>query len=155
MTDIAFLEAALLVLFIGTLIWCTVEDVRRRVIPHSATAAVVGLYIVYAAAGYSDPLSGIAAGALYLLIGFVLFQLNLLGGGDAKLIAAVALWAGLDGALPLAFYVTMAGGVVALGVLITHRIRVHADGSAKNTVATVPYGMAIAVGGSFVALGGV
>ena len=152
MSDINTLQLLILAALVGTLIWCTVEDVRRRVIPHSATAAVILIYIVYAAAGFADPLSGLAAGAIYLIIGFALFQFNLMGGGDAKLIAAVALWAGLDFALPLAFYVTIAGGFVALGVLVAQRVRVYAGTAAKDIAMTVPYGMAIAAGGSLVAL---
>jgi len=150
MNEFDLIQALLLGGLFITLAWCIFEDVRRRVIPHLATGLVVGLYVVYAAAGYADPLSGLAAGGIYLVVGFVLFQFNLLGGGDAKLIAAVALWAGLDRALPLAFYTTMAGGVVALGVLIAQRVQ--AAGSSEKVTMTVPYGIAIAAGGSLVAL---
>lgn len=154
MANIEILQAVLLIGLLAALVWSCIEDVRRRTIPHAATATVAGLYIIYATLGYADPVSGLISGVIFLVIGFVLFQFNLLGGGDAKLIAAVALWAGLDQAFPLAFYVTLAGGLVALGVVLVHRIRVRPDGTADSSELTVPYGIAIAAGGSIVALGG-
>lgn len=60
--------------------------------------------------------SGIFAGAL--AIGFVLFFVGLFGGGDAKYLAATAMWAGPEHILPFIIIVALAGGVLALCYLI-------------------------------------
>ena len=152
MSDFDLIQVLLIGSLLAVLVWSSVEDLRHRLIPHSAVAMIAGLYIIYAVAGYADPISGLISGSIFLVIGFVLFSLNLLGGGDAKMMAAVALWAGLDSAVPLVFYTTLAGGVVALGTLIVQRIRMQDSGVAQEAVVTVPYGVAIAAGGSMVAL---
>ena len=50
----------------------------------------------------------------------LLFQLRLVGGGDAKLLAAAALWVGYEQLIPFLVYVTIFGGVLAL-VLLAYR----------------------------------
>ena len=73
-------------------------DVRRREVPHLVTVAIVALWIaaVFTApeALAGDPLMGIACGAAVLAVGFCLHALGWLGGGDGKLLAALAMWLG-------------------------------------------------------------
>jgi prepilin peptidase CpaA len=59
--------------------------------------------------------AGIFAGAL--AIGFGLFFVGLFGGGDAKYLAATAMWAGSEHIIPFIIIVALAGGVLALGYL--------------------------------------
>jgi prepilin peptidase CpaA len=92
----------------------------------------------------------VAAGALILVAGIVLFAVGGFGGGDAKLLAAGALWIGFDGLLPYLLQVTLFGGLLALAVLAYRRypasayplpdwaVRLHAQKSG------IPYGIAIA-----------
>ena len=69
------------------------------------------------------------------------FYAGMMGGGDVKLAAALALW--LPPALVFTFLVLMsiAGGVLTLVLLVSHRLR-QRDGRPK-----IPYGVAIAFGG--------
>jgi prepilin peptidase CpaA len=93
-------------------------------------------------------------GAAFLAAGFALFSFNLLGGGDAKLMAAGALWMGPEFSIYYIAYVTIFGGVLALLILAYRRfmpvtafplpawaIKLHAKGSG------IPYGIAIALSG--------
>jgi prepilin peptidase CpaA len=78
--------------------------------------------------------------------------LRLVGGGDAKLLAAASLWIGYDQLLPYLVYVTIFGGVLALLMLAYRQtpagalplpdwaVRLHKPRSG------MPYGLAIAAG---------
>ena len=72
-------------------------------------------------------------------------------GGDAKLIAAMGLWTGLNQIVPFILYTAMAGGVVTLAVLVIHRLKVRNSDNVVHSAATVPYGVAIALGGAIAA----
>lgn len=92
--------------------------------------------------------------AVVLALGMALNYFKLLGGGDAKLIAAISLWAGPSYILQLLFYVTLAGGLLAtlLGLLTfarSQRAKAGEDAQAMKKLAQtpIPYGIAICVGG--------
>ena len=94
---------------------------------------------------------GLAVAAL--LVGAGMFALKWLGGGDAKLLAAVTLWLGLSGVLPFLLFTAMAGGGLCLLLLLARaRLQVYAvNGPIWITrllapKGDVPYGVAIAVG---------
>lgn len=94
----------------------------------------------------------LAAGASVLAVTTVMFYMGWLGGGDAKLLAAAALWIGFDLMMPYLLKVAVLGGVLALVILIYRRLpiaslpvpafakRLHTDGTG------IPYGIAIAGG---------
>ena len=89
--------AALLgsVLLASVAVW---TDLKRREIPHWVP---VGLFLLWLAAALLEPqalnatlLAGLACGGGGLVLGFALHALGWLGGGDGKLLAALALWLG-------------------------------------------------------------
>jgi prepilin peptidase CpaA len=100
-------------------------------------------------------LSLLAASAVFAAC-FALFAFNIMGGGDAKLLTATALWFGFDHSL-IVFLITVAyagGGVTLLFLLM--RSQAHtamAMGvplpASMATAKKVPYGIAIAIGGFF------
>ena len=99
----------------------------------------------------------VVAGLIAFVLGFGLFALNLIGGGDAKMIAACGLWIGWDALLEFGFATVLAGGVLALVIklwsLFGSRSNVAAVGWAKNYFSKkpkLPYGIAIAAGGIMV-----
>ena len=51
------------------------------------------------------------------MIGFALFALGYVGGGDAKLFAATLLWLGLRDLMPYVLIASIAGGVLTLIML--------------------------------------
>jgi prepilin peptidase CpaA len=81
------------------------------------------------------------AGALIVFLLLAgLFYAGMMGGGDVKLAAALALW--FPPGLTIKFLVLMslAGGVLTLGLLVWHRAR-RREGRPE-----IPYGVAIAFG---------
>ena len=73
-------------------------DVQRREIPHAVVGGVVVCWIVAAAfeprALNATPLAALICGAVALALGFAFHATGLMGGGDGKLLAALALWLG-------------------------------------------------------------
>ena len=91
--------------------------------------------------------------AILLVVGFVLFSLGFFGGGDAKLMAAAGVWFGSTQALPFLAFTVIAGGVLALCILLWSVIsmswEIHDVPWAKKLSGlkpSVPYGYAFAIG---------
>ncbi len=97
----------------------------------------------------------IACGVGVLIFGFLLFACNLLGGGDGKLLAAIALWMGPHDVIEFMAITGVAGGIVALWVVFLRSsflaylfynvpiIKNLFFGSGKKAT-SFPYGIAIA-----------
>jgi prepilin peptidase CpaA len=98
-------------------------DVRTRRIPNRLTvpAAALGLIAATAAHGGAGIVSSAAGLFVGLLLFFPLFALRGLGAGDVKLLGALGAWLGASVVLGVAFYTTLAGGVLALGLIVKHR----------------------------------
>lgn len=129
-------------------------DLLTMQIPNRFPAALAIAFLVLALLS-GLPLSTIGLhflAGLALLIGtFALFAFGYLGGGDAKLASAIALWVGIEQALPFLVLTALFGGALSLGVLAfrsfplpgfllgwTPALRLHEKG------AGVPYGVALA-----------
>jgi prepilin peptidase CpaA len=83
----------------------------------------------------------LAAGAGVLAGGTALFAAGLVGGGDVKLAAAVAVWVGTGALSEFLVVTTLAGGLLALAMLpaqLWRRLRGHGQAGRG-----VPYGVAI------------
>jgi prepilin peptidase CpaA len=144
---------ALLLAFPALVAFGAAYDLLTMTIPNRVSIAIVALFFVVALiSGLSthDILSHIAAGLIVLVAGITLFAVGGFGGGDAKLLAAAALWIGLDHLVPFLINVTLFGGILALAILVYRRnplippnapdwaINLHKQGSG------IPYGIAIA-----------
>ncbi|GAB3626158.1 hypothetical protein PTE30175_00844 [Pandoraea terrae] len=138
------------------LAFLAVHDVRFRRLPTRAVLLVAGLYFVgapFAQASVASLASHLGAAAMAFAIAAVLFHFGWLGGGDAKLAAAVFLWAGPPLAWPVLFIVSSCGLVLGLAMLAI-RVR-YRDPSAQlpgmlalfAPARGVPYGVALALGG--------
>jgi len=73
-----------------------------------------------------------------------MFAIGAMGGGDVKLITALALWFPLVTFINLLTVMAIAGGVLTLAMVLLHRHR-KAEGRPE-----IPYGIAIAVAGLWV-----
>ena len=91
-------------------------DVLRLRIPNMIPAGLVVLFAlqILLGEGVRAPLDHLLAMGLALLILLPLFALDMLGGGDVKLLAAVALWLGMGKLAALLILVGIVGGVFAL-----------------------------------------
>ncbi len=109
--------------FVAALMLCmalvVVGDARRYIIPNWLNLAIVGLFILAWPLLGIAPWSGLAAASLVLLVGFGIFALGLMGGGDVKLLAACTLWTGWTMRTPEFLLLTaMVGGVLVVVVLL-------------------------------------
>ena len=125
-----------------------VDDVRRFAIADVWPIAICGLFIVHSllAAPASWP-SHIAAPALVFVVGLIGFARGYIGGGDVKLLSAIAAWTGLGGLAVLLAATALAGGVLALLLIAARSTRLAGKGPRLlEKTAPVPYAVAIAAG---------
>ena len=134
-------------------------DVASFTIPNFLTLALMAAFGAFAlAAGLSAADIGwhVLAGFVGLFVGFTLFALGFIGGGDAKLFAAVLLWLGLQDLLPYALLASVFGGLLTVGLMILRRCPLPALFSRQAWIVKlhdarsgVPYGVALAAGAFF------
>ncbi|MFN3515223.1 MAG: prepilin peptidase [Phenylobacterium sp.] len=138
--------------FAVLLLLAAATDVARRRIYNWTVLALAALYAAAALLGVapSDWVSGLSAGLIALAVGYVLFHFGIMGGGDAKLLAAVALYFGVDRLPFLAAAVALIGGAVAVGYLVFLPKRVMRgltrSGRTAGPGVGIPYGVAISAG---------
>ncbi|WP_374472521.1 prepilin peptidase [Phenylobacterium sp.] len=135
------------------LMWAGVSDLRRYRIPNRACGLVAGSYLL-AAAGLplGTWLAGAAAGFALLLVGVALFSRGWVGGGDVKLAAAAALWAG-PGLLSNFAVVTAVSGAALAAVLLSPARRFFPrppEPVAQDFRQPMPFGVPLALGGACV-----
>ena len=131
-------------------------DVLSRRIPNSLVLLIALCFFPMAWAQGMPPsafLMHAGVGLAVLLAGFALFSLGFLGGGDAKLLGAAALWFGLAGLPQFLFMTALAGGLLGLAVMAWSMIALQGELEQWGTFRrlswvrpSVPYGYAIAAG---------
>jgi len=131
-------------------------DLASFTIPNFLSAGLLAVFAIFAcAAGLSLGAVGwhLLAGFLGLAIGFTLFALGYIGGGDAKLFAAVALWLGFKDLAPYTLLASVLGGFLTLGIMLLRQwplpdyllrqvwiVKLH------DARSGIPYGVALAAG---------
>ena len=140
-----WLPDALLILLAAILLVAAVIDVRTYTIPNWLNLGVALLAPLF---WWSVELPfwpdaairiGVALGVFALLA--LAFYLGMMGGGDVKLAAALALWFPPLATVKLLVVMSFAGGVVTLVMILLHRA------GRKEGRPKIPYGVAIAIGG--------
>lgn len=130
------------------LLYAAATDIRRRQIDNWLTASIACTAPLFWWASGLDPWPGmaiqlgVAVTVFAILSG--LFALRMMGGGDVKLLTALALWIVPADFLRLIVVMAIVGGVLTVIVGGWHVIRRQRDRIA------VPYGVAIAFGGLWV-----
>ncbi len=151
----------------GMLVFAAASDVAKRRIPNTLPTVIAVSFLV---AGLASPervdlLGGLWVAAAIMAVGFGVFALGKIGGGDVKLLAAMGLWAGPTGALDFLVVTAFAGGGLAILYLLPElahaltwlRAMVERRAPALQSVTIetnakthgLPYGVAIAAGGMF------
>jgi len=141
----------------GLLTWAAISDSRDRKIPNIVVLAMLALFIAWTLTGESGALVGaLAAGGVGLAVCYGLYAFSIIGAGDAKLFAAVALFVGLGYLPTLALATVLAGGAIAAVSILTRprraMVMLHLRGKG-DFGRGIPYGVAIAVGGTCVQWG--
>jgi prepilin peptidase CpaA len=152
------LEAAILVIFPFCMVYAALSDMVSMTIANRVSLLLVGAFVVLA------PLTGmdwhtfawhLAAGAIVLVVTFTVFAIGGMGGGDAKLLAATAVWMGFG--IPLLQYLVYGaslGGALTIAILLFRNSPVSWYAGQNlflrhfaNQDAGVPYGVALGIAG--------
>ena len=145
----------LLFVFPFAMAYAASSDLLTMRIANSVSLGLVAAFLVIALIAGMPPqemLLHLAVGVALLIAGMVLFGLNLVGGGDAKLLAAGGLWIGYDQLVPFLLCVTIFGGALALLLLAYRRLPATRCRCRRGRHACtprgkgMPYGIAIAAG---------
>lgn len=146
----------ILVLLPGLLLAAAGWDLASFTIPNFLPALLLLLFPLFALAAHlpvalieTHLLAALAA----LLLGFGLFAAGFIGGGDAKLFAAAALWLGLSDLALYALAASVCGGLLTLLLIGFRKFPLPAVMARQAWVlrlhgekAGIPYGVALAAG---------
>ncbi|GGK32813.1 A24 family peptidase [Salinarimonas ramus] len=153
MTGIA---TALLAAFVGLLAAAAISDARTMRIPNRLSLGLIAAFLPFGLLAGLD----LATIGIHLLVGlgvlfvtFTMFALRWIGGGDAKLVAAAAIWFGMADVGAFLFATAIAGGVLTLGIVALRSMPVPVVVGnwlwltrLQDKTVGVPYGIAIAAG---------
>jgi prepilin peptidase CpaA len=150
------IDIARLMLFPALMAFAAVSDLFTMTISNRVSLALAAGFLALAllgGMGSSDMLSHLGAGATVLVVAFSCFAMGWIGGGDAKLAAAAALWFGFAELMNYLLYASLIGGALTLLLLQLRQWplpyaltgqpwldRLHAKESG------IPYGIALAIG---------
>lgn len=154
------LDPLALAIFVALLVYAAGSDIASLTISNWVSIALASAYPILAlASGQSLPDVGLHLlfGFGVLAAGFVLFQMNIIGGGDAKLFAAVSVWTGIAEFRTFILGAAMIGGLLALALVAARQFipQTEAYPGFVNQLLKkqngIPYGVAI-LGGGLLAL---
>ena len=111
-------DLARLMLFPALMAFAASSDLLTMTISNRVSIILMtGFFALGSGMSASDILCHVAASGAVLLVGFGLFTQGWIGGGDAKLAAATALWLGFDHLLPYLVYASLFGGALTLALI--------------------------------------
>jgi prepilin peptidase CpaA len=152
------LAQGLMVLAAVALLAAALNDVVHFEIPDVLPLVIMGTGLGHGALTPGFDWAGhLAAPALVLAAGLLVFRLGLMGGGDIKLLVAIASWTGLAGLPAQLIAVVICGGGLALLLLAARWLAARRGQPARlprllQSGAPLPYAVAIAVGTGWWAL---
>lgn len=138
------IASVVLVVVLGLLLVSAgIEDARKREIANWKNAAIALLappfWVANGLALWPDMVVQLGIALAVLVLFAAAFHLGMMGGGDVKMIAALALWFPFAQLVTLLIVMSIAGGVITLLMLIDKWMR------RTSAQPEVPYGIAIAV----------
>ena len=108
------------VVFPALMAYAAASDLLTMTIPNRITLALIAAFLAFAGlSGMGLAAFGghLAAGAAVLAVAFALFSFGWIGGGDAKLAAATALWLGFGSLLDYLYLSAIGGAVLTIALL--------------------------------------
>jgi prepilin peptidase CpaA len=146
------LRLVLVTVFVALLVAAATYDYKSRRIPNWTVLGLLGLFLPTALLNLQPVslASSLTGFAVALAATMILWMARIVGGGDSKLFSAVSLFFGLKYLWILASATAIAGGLVALVMLLRRPTRalVMLQMRGKGDWGGgVPYGIAIAAGG--------
>jgi prepilin peptidase CpaA len=153
-------ELAILTLFPAAVIFAAFHDLVSYRIPNSISLFLIAAFFCLAPfAGMNLNTFGfhLAAGAVVLLVTAGMFFAGYMGGGDAKLLAAVSLWMGFSHLADFLLITSLFGLPLILTLLAFRKLPLPVKLASENWVAKlhaprgpVPYGIAISAAGLYI-----
>ena len=135
----------LLILLAAILVVAAAIDVRTFTISNRLNLTVSLLAPLYwasiALSPWPEIAAHVAAGAIVFVLLAGAFYAGMMGGGDVKLAAALALWFPPLATVKFLVIMSIAGGVLTLVILVFHRLK------KREGRPEIPYGVAISFGG--------
>jgi prepilin peptidase CpaA len=151
----SFLGLALISLLPALVITAALKDLTSMTIPNWISGLlVIGFFpaVLASGLGWGELARHLAVGAGALLLGMGLFAARVIGGGDAKLMAAAALWLGLKSSVIFLLWTGVAGGLFCVALILARR-NFQAFAAGRGWVGhllepkgDIPYGVAICAG---------
>ena len=135
----------LLAALAALLLAAAVTDLKRREIPHWVVIAIAALSLPFWWANglelWPDIVSQIGVAALIFAFFAAAFAFGWMGGGDVKLLTAIALWLPWKAVILMLVIMSFAGGALTLAMVVWSRVR------RGEATPEIPYGVAIAFAG--------
>lgn len=148
-------DAIRLMLFPALMAFAASSDLLTMTISNRVSLILVGGYFTLALAtgtSMGELLSHVAAGVLVLAVTFIFFARGWIGGGDAKLAAATALWLGFDHLFAYLVYASLLGGALTFLLIQFRGVPLPAFLVGREWAerlhrqdAGIPYGIALAI----------
>jgi len=147
-------DAIRLLFFPALMAFAASSDLFTMTISNRVSIVLIaGFFALAMMTGMSggEIVSHVGAAALVLAVTFTCFAAGWIGGGDAKLAAATALWFGFDHLLVYLLYASLLGGALTLLVIQARAVPLPAMLAGKDWAERlhdkdggVPYGIALA-----------
>ncbi|MFD1107142.1 A24 family peptidase [Sphingobium olei] len=138
-----FFRLALICALGALLIVAAITDLRSRIISNRLNLIVAALaplwWIACGLPLWPGVVVQLGGGILVFMIFAGLFALGMMGGGDVKLLGALALWFPWQILVSLLVLMALLGGAVTILTVIDHKLR------KKQGQAEIPYGVAISI----------
>ena len=150
-------DSLALLVFPLLMIFAALADLFTMTIPNRVSLVLIAAYLLLALY-LRLPLATvglhISCGLAMLALTFTMFQMGWIGGGDAKLAAATALWLGWPALFEYGLAASLIGGALTLAILALRHIDLPEKLRSVGFIAKlaeknggVPYGIALALAG--------
>ena len=138
-----YFRLALIVALGALLIAAAITDLRARIISNRLSFVIAALApLWWIACGldlWPDVAVQLLVGGIVFILFAALFSMGMMGGGDVKLLAALALWFPWQAVISLLVLMALLGGLVNLVTVIHHRM------TRRLGQPEIPYGVAISL----------
>jgi prepilin peptidase CpaA len=151
------IETIALIVFPTLMIFAAFSDLFTMTIPNRVSLILIVVYFALAAylpLPWHTVAMHVSCGIAVLVLTFVLFQFGWVGGGDAKLASATALWLGWENLLEYGIVASIVGGVLTVVILLirfcdlpSRLLSIGFIAMLAEKTNGVPYGIALAVAG--------
>nr|WP_316651435.1 prepilin peptidase [uncultured Gellertiella sp.] len=149
--------AVIFAIFPFCLAMAAFNDLFTMTIPNRIPVIILAAFVLtipFTGMGFADVAGHVGASLVTLALCLALFSCNQMGGGDAKLLTACAIWFGFNmSLLEFAVYVSFLGGLLTVLIVILRSqaqaimaMGIHLPGSLL-VAKKIPYGIAIAAAG--------